>query len=417
MKSNHNSQPALPVVFVSLGGTKLKVAAITHDSQLLTDAEVHWRSEPEFAACLDEEGATGFCDALARLVGAFLEKRRHGWADVGLIGVGLPGPRIRERWHSFNLTKAFESGVELEEEFARAVGGLTGEPAPLVRVAFDAQCDAGGELYHPSGRLNTSPQAERQAGAAVVNVATGIAAGVIKRGKVLITDEDFSNHVAPPYDGGAGQVGRHLWWHSEPGEWRYHYVPEGGVPAVSGAVRMTEYLSGPALAARLLWLLGHNQRLPGLRDWAYPGVAVEEVRDVWKKLREETDVTKRSQFLRQSDRPLSTALLIWADQMYASSHPAERASVILQNFAREIAGEFAAALRAWAAAPGWEPLLRRVVLTGGVGIHFLASSDSDPRRSFLAMLNDGLPPGATVQRSQLTDSAERGAYLFLRQPL
>jgi hypothetical protein len=417
MKSNCKSQYFLPVVFVSLGGTKLKIGAITHDSQMLTEGEIHWRSVLDFAGCMNEERITGFCNALTRWVGAFLEKRRRVWSDVGLIGLGFPGPLTQGRWHSYNLTKAFESGVELEEEFMRAISGLTGGLTPLVRVAFDAQCDAGGELYHPLGRLNTALQKGRREEAVVINIATGIAAGFTRQGKVLITDEDFSNHIDSMYDSGAGQIGRHLWWHSEHGEWRYHYIPKGGVPNVTGAVRMTEYLSGPALAARLLWFLGHNNCLPHSHDWTHPLVTVQDVWDMWEKLREEPNMARRSQLLRQDVRPLSTILLAWADQMYRRGHLTESASLSVQNFAREIAGEFAAALQAWAAAPGWEPLLRHIVLTGGVGINFLASSDSDSPISFLNMLKSALPSGMTIQRSQLNDSAERGAYLFLHQAI
>jgi hypothetical protein len=416
MKSNKSCLLPLRVVFVSLGGTKFQISAIWNDLQVLSGAQIRWRGVPKFSSCLEKETAGAFCDALASSVGDFLQEHEGTWADVSLIGLGLPGPRIGGRWYSFNLTKAFVGGVDLASDFSRAVSVLNGGSSPPVRVAFDAQCDAGGELYHPFGRLKDLHRQGGVRGGTVINIATGIAAGFVMQGKVLVTDEDFSK-IDTRYDCGAGQIGRHLWLHAETGEWQYHYAPHGWVPNVPGATRMTELLSGPALAAKLLRLLGENDCLPTRGNWMDAQVTVEDIQGMWHELHAEADIRKRSQRMRQAAKPVSTAVLAWADRLYANGQANRRVSGFLDAFARDVAGELADAIRALAAAPSWRPLLNSVVLTGGVGINFLASVDLDSRKSFCMILNDALPEGITAERSRLRNSAERGAYLFLCQSM
>jgi hypothetical protein len=125
-------------------------------------------------------------------------------------------------------------------------------------------------------------------------------------------------------------------------------------------------------------------------------------------------MARRTQCLRKGGDPLATAVLSWADGIYRFGQPAGAASCILL-FASEVADELASALKAWAATPGWEPFMRHVVLSGGVGIHFLASADTIPELSFLAMLRNVLPAGMILERSLVFDSAERGVYLFWHQ--
>jgi len=410
-------RPSLPVLFISLGGTKFKVGAITGQGKYFTEAEIHWRGMREFATYLDDERPSGFCDAVALWAERFLKMQGYEWHDVALVGIGLPGPCQDGRWHSFNLTRAFQTGVALDREFDEALRRLAGKrSAQRTYVVFDAQCDAGGELYHPLGRLRQAPPSTRREGAVVLNIATGIAAGFIKEGKVLVRDEDFVRFIGPSYDSGAGQIGRHLWYHKQACAWEYRYCPRGAVPEMEGAVRLTEYLSGPALAARLLVGLGQHDSLPRPDEWPGSQVTHDKLISMHNKLRQEKDETRRSRQVRDAGSPLATALLSWADDAYRCGKPASAASCI-KRFAHEVADELAAALTTWAGAPGWEPFLKHVVLTGGVGIHFLASVDTDPDRSFLAMLKGSMPSGDTVARSQLSDSAERGAYFFWGQHL
>ena len=413
LRSNRGVERRLSVVFISLGGTKIQMGAITEQSEYTSDDEIYWRGEADFAGSVDDEEPASFCDALGQRAEDFLTKRGYEWADVGRVGIGFPGPHSGGLWYSNNLPAAFRAGVNLEDAFRETITRRTNaQPPAVVRVVFDAQCDAGGELFHARGRFF---QAGGRVGRAVVlNVATGIAAGLIRDGRVLVGDTDFETHLGSTYDGGAGQIGRHLWYDLHKKTWAYHYCAGGATPTVHGAVRMTEYLSGPALAGRLLVMLGRAETLPAT-GWKEGPVSLEVLHDVYTMLAAEPDITKRTQQVRRSGHRLSSALLTWADDVYRRESPASAASCI-GRLAQTVAEEWGAAFRVWADAPGWSPYLRRIVLTGGVGIRFLVKSDSVPEKSYLDMLRKEVGPGITVERSQLSDSTERGVYLFLRQP-
>lgn len=413
LPAKREADRSVPVVFISLGGTKIKIGAIDEHAQYTSEPEIYWRSEADFSEAIDDQIPARFCDVLVQRSEAFLSRRGYQWADVGTVGMGFPGPRSDGRWYSNNLTAAFREGVPLEDAFCQAITRRTQTSAPAaVRVVFDAQCDAGGELFHQQGRLFQSQQ--RGGRAVVLNVATGIAAGIIRDGRVLISDTDFATYVGSPYDGGAGQIGRHLWYHLEMQAWKYHYRARGATPVVPGAVRMTEYLSGPALAGRLLVMMGQAKALPQ-ETWKHAHVPLQELYDLYNTLSVEPDIATGSQHVRRSGNLFSSALLSWADEVYRLGSPATAAACIGQ-FARTIAQELGAAIKVWAEAPRWRPFLRCLILTGGVGIRFLASSDSRPEDSFLGMLRKALGPEITVERSQLVDSTARGAPLFFRQP-
>jgi hypothetical protein len=411
------NQP-LPVVCLSLGGTKIEVGALTREGAFLASPEIHWRDTSAFATCLEAPTALCFCDAMVRLVDAFLERHGYTLTDVDVLGIPFPGPNHRGMWFSNNLTRPFEKGVALEREMANALTRLSHPgTTPLVRVVFDAQCDAGGELYHPAGRLASRFDASSLS-AAVLNVATGIAAGFVGGGRVLVSEADFQKHVDPTYDAGAGQLGRHLWYHPDEMQWRYHFCPQGGTPSLAApAIRMTERLSGPALGARLLLQLGRNGLLRA-NDWTVSEVPFIELKELYQMIagyHPEWDIAASARCVRGASLPVAGALLGWADEVQRRGAPASVAMCV-RKFATQIAGEFAAALSVWMRARGWGPFGRHIVLTGGVGIRFLASSDSVAKRSFCRALESALPAGCQVERSQLGRATERECYLFVQQP-
>lgn len=411
--SSANRLPDCSVFFISLGGTKLSAAALVDDGSIFTTPDVMWRMVPDFAATIDDEYPTGFSLALAEWSGGVLRGWGLGWRDVGLVGIGLPGPRINGLCYSFNLTRAFESGVDLRLGLSAAIQSAQSRHVPPISIALDAECDAGGELYHPQGRLYP-----RTSKAVVLNVATGIAAGIVGSGKVLTADSDFVRELGPPYDSGAGQIGRHLWFVPEDGEWQYHYAPHGALPFVSEGIRMTEYLSGPALATRLLLFLGENGCLPETGTWTDPSLSLESLGSLWNQLRNEKSYQSRVALMRHSAAPASGALLAWADRIYASSKGGKGGKLLAETltaFARQTVSAFASAFVAWSKSPGWREFLGRVVLTGGVGIRLLSSADGDHKRSFGGLLNELLPRNISVERSILAGSAERGVWLFSRQ--
>jgi hypothetical protein len=249
-------------------------------------------------------------------------------------------------------------------------------------------------------------------------MASGIAAGFVSRGKILVDDEDIRTQVHPGYDGGAGQLGRHLWYHPDQRRWLYHFRPCGRVPTIDPpAVRMTECLSGPALAARLLLRLGSQGLLPDSATWTASDVTARDVADFYQVIANcapQRDLAAASQAVRSASRPVAGALLSWANDVYHRADPTAL-DACLQAFSTEVAADLAGALTAWMGAEGWEHYGRYIVLTGTVGIQFLASSDAVPHRSFLHALAASLPAGCRVERSQLLEAAERECYLFLHQ--
>lgn len=412
---------ALPVVCLSLGGTRMEVGLLTWAGVFVLLREVHWRNSPRFASLLDDLSAVRFCEAVSHEIVGALGSQGYRLSDVDVLGVAFPGPKDHGLWYSNNLIRAFEAGVDVEAALTDALLPLSESDAmPQVRVVFDAQCDAGGELYHPAGRLSRAFPTEPVPHATVLNIATGIAAGLIRSGEVLLETEDFRCHVASEYDGGAGQLGRHLWYHPKERCWTYRFCAGGKTPAVSApAVRMTDRLSGPALAARLLLLLGGSGCLPTQDMWTETeGCSLRDIVQLHDSIARhdlDRDASIIAREVRRAPRSTASALLTWADRVYADGEPAHVASCIC-SFAFAIATELAQALKTWLEARGWAPFARHIVLTGGVGIRFLASSDSSPDRSFLDALASGLPSGCRVERSRLLGSAERECGLFLRQP-
>lgn len=180
---------------------------------------------------------------------------------------------------------------------------------------------------------------------------------------------------------------------------------------------MTERLSGPALAARLLIQLGseflRNEPL------TIPGVAPSEIAELYALLSSsegDRNIATATQIVRRKAHSFAGSLLSWADEIYlrADTSPI---STCIEMFAQEIANELAAALSVWMNAPGWEPFGRRIVLTGGVGIRFLAASDFIAERSFIRAVESRLPRGCRIERSRLLRATERESYIFLHHPL
>ncbi len=402
----------LSVVCLSLGGTKLEIGCLTQAGNFFSSPELHWRESPVFSGLVDDLDVSRFCDALAQWISDFLAEREYRLSEAKVVGLPFPGPKSQGRWYSNNLIRAFQQGVDLEREMTNALHRLTGsQGVPAVRVIFDAQCDAGGELYHPQGRLASQPQSSAPT-AMVLNVATGIAAGFIKDGRVLITDEDFRSQVDPQYDGGAGQLGRHLWYYPSEGIWKYHFQPHGQMPPVANsATRMTERLSGPALAARLLIQLTHDRSLSA-ENWTVPEIPFPEIEELCQTLAL-CDLASAAQTIRRNSRPVAAAVLEWADEVYFKG--ASPASSV-ESFANQVATEFADAIDAWMSALGWGKFGHRIILTGGAGMRFLASSDSLPERSFLNALEAALPSGCKIERSHLMGATERESYIFLHHP-
>lgn len=419
MKSARGKEHSLSVVCVSWGGTKLEIGVLTREGAFRSSPRLYWREDPAFAGFVNDGDASHFCDASARWVSDFLKEHGYALSDTPILGIPFPGPKNAELWYSNNLVHAFRRGVALESEMTDALLRVSGSKAPpLVKVIFDAQCDAGGELFHPAGWFAFRSGVTPPLTGTVLNIATGIAAGFIDEGRVLIGDEDFQSHVDGKYDGGAGQLGRHLFYHQHDQRWEYHFWPHGQLPQGTGsAIRMTDRLSGPALAARLLLQLGHNSLLSA-DTWTIPYVRFSQIEELYRVIashQPDRETAAATEAVRGASHPVAGALLEWADNIYRLGIPATIASCI-HSFAIEIAAELAAALRAWMRSPGWERFGSHIILTGGAGTRFLASSDTIPGRSFLHALRSRLGTACGVDRSRLLGATERECYLFLHYP-
>ncbi len=373
------------VVVFSFGGTKFQIGALLKDRPYINEPEVHWRTDPVFRNAA-KAGASDLVAAVTCYIVRFVEARKIDPTHIDLVGFAFPGPSCRGRWYSNNLGPHFEQGVPLCSLLSQALDASDIGPVPAV-VVFDAQADAGGELYHPQGRLVGFDR-----NAVVINLATGVAGGLIRDGRVLVGDELAS---IDGFDAGAGQLGRHLWFHESSAGWSYHYRPCGATPNDVPGQRMTDRLSGPALAARLL-----------KRIVAYGGEeALAPILDRYGRL--DPDAALASM---RSDPETTRTLLSWADIVVGDAqHPATK---LVDDYSAEIAEDLAGALNAWMQEPAWRPFSERIVLTGGVGIRFLESSDA--LGGFVHQLAKRLPD-SRITRSRLMNATERESYLFCWQ--
>ncbi len=373
------------VVVFSFGGTKFQVGALLRDRHYVNEPEIHWRTAPEFGAAA-EAGAKELVAAVTRCIVRFVEARKMSPTEIDLVGFAFPGPSCGGLWYSNNLGPHFRGGVPLASLLSEAIDASDIGPLSTA-VVFDAQADAGGELYHSEGRLVGFDR-----DAVVLNLATGVAAGFVRDGRVLVGDELAT---VGGFDAGAGQLGRHLWFDESSATWSYHYRPNGAVSDNVRGQRMTDRLSGPALATRLL---------PHIK--AYRGdEALAPLLERYGEL--EGDAALDS--VRADPKAIRT-LLSWANDVVRDArHPAAE---FVEAYSAEIARDLVGALGAWMQVPAWRSFSKQIVLTGGIGIHFLASPDG--RDSFLQQLAAGLPD-CEISRSRLTNSIERESYLFCRQ--
>lgn len=373
------------------------------DRRFRSSPEVDWRRSVRPDITVEE-----FCEWLLDLAAGMLLDARLEWTGLDVLGVAFPGPQRNGLWYSNNLTSPFRDGVPLESVLQRGLAVRCAQQAPEVRVCFDAQCDAGGELYDRRGRLFG-----HEGNATVLNLATGVAAGYVSRGRVLTSDGDFKAEIHPDFDSGMGQLGRHLWHHEDTKRWEYRPAPDGRTPSRGDdASRLTDRLGGPALAARILakaHCAGVSGELADVLGASLLAVAKEcagvpgpEATEIVRKLPSEK----------------VRSVLVWLNAAYIGrlSEHAERAA---SAFVEEVVGELASAIETWMGfriggeAP-WRGYGRRLVLTGGVGIRLVSGADAIAEKGLAVRLSDRLP-GISVERSILDDAIERESHLFYHQ--
>lgn len=399
----------LPTICISFGGTHLSVGLLDDEQGYVSTGTVNWRAQTnEWSPATDARALLAITVAsLARLTSRIL---KYPAKDYN-VGVAFPGPFDNGLWFSNNLTDDFRDGLPLEQLLRCAIrAAQLSAPANLV-VTLDAQADAGGELHHQAGALW---RAEPGTGACVINVATGIAAGFIcpaGQGRsscfVARSEEDFNRLTGGRFDAGAGQLGRHLFAVRGGQFWQYCYEPGGRVRSAISGHRLSDYLSGPAVAARF------SLRLAALGDDIPTDDGVVASIEFARKLLDGRSPTADSlaemtRFLRASVAP-AVRNLITAAGVWSGGSEARRR--MLSDFRTEIADDWAGALRAWQEVEGWGRVNRSIVLTGGVGQNLFRAADP----SFIRRIASGLLDGTRLTRSILEDGCERATWFFHKE--
>jgi hypothetical protein len=394
---------------ISLGGSRLEVGLIVNiasEPKYFGTGSVNWRQELASVS----PSARALCDLVTSLASKILKHSRQEFRKDLKIGVAFPGPHVGGTWCSNNLTDDFRDGIRLEGLLNEALGAEFGECLFRPVVVFDAQADAGGELYHPDGVFKFH---DPVSGSCVLNVATGIAAGFVDskcRWGVLHTSDDFKKSTLGRFDAGGGQLGRHLFVDPE-GNWSYHYRPFGQVPKNVPGIRMTDFLSGPALSARLVL------EAVRLGKQVVDGAGVFEwVESEAKRLLDQSNgeilptLQEMSSLIRANPEPLSRLILAWADRALKDQDTPHSLREMLFDFREIVASDFGRALAILQLEQGWDHFSHRIVLTGGVGQNLFVGSD----QLFLPRISSFLSPDTTLVRSRLSGGGERAAWFFHR---
>jgi hypothetical protein len=115
--------------------------------------------------------------------------------------------------------------------------------------------------------------------------------------------------------------------------------------------------------------------------------------------------------IRSQPRGVTVDILDWASEQWRE--PDAPGHVRIRRCVEEIADELADALATFRREDVWRSFSDHVVLTGGLGIHFLSASDDDPD-GFMARLSWRMP-GTHVYRSRIPNAMEREVLIFLNQ--
>ncbi len=398
-------------ICVSLGGSRLEVGLLSDQPsspRYVGSGSVDWRRELIGSAA----SARALCDVVASLTATLIENLTDAMSENLSLGVAFPGPQANGVWFSNNLTDDFRGGVPLERLLKVALQERCNLMCPRLVILLDAQADAGGEVYHPDGALRESGPMES---ACVLNIATGIAAGFVDAGcqwGVLHTTSEFKAATNGCFDNGGGQLGRHLYVSCD-GEWTYHYRPFGQTASEVSGIRMTDYLSGPALTARLaLELVRRGERVgDGWREFSWVESQARRLCEHKEDdLQPDSALGELGALIRANCEPVSRLVLAWADRSLGDSSTPCSLRQALHDFRETVACDFGRALAVLQSERGWERFGRRIVMTGGVGQNLFARSG----QSFMSRIESFLHPDTVLVRSRLVGGAERAAWFFHR---
>lgn len=321
---------------ISVGGSKCAFAIVGEPplAVLARSERVEWTQEGIVTIC-------SFVRMLVREIQKLLTSSRTAAARIKHIGIAWPGPG---KGREFSAT--FIPGCDqpqpisdllraaMIEAFGSAFKGVP------IRVVLDAFARLAGESgsHGALAPPNTSGM--------LVNIATGIAGGLLNEGQVQLTH--------PLYGENYGQFGRFLFFNRQTKNWRWAPTLDGRVPTHEETeTRWTDLCAGPAIARRIAMLFYPL----GVDTSGYTGTVAAALRHY------ENDNAPRNTMHEM-------VLLRWASAE-AKRNPKGLQSTIVEDVAWEIGAALATLRCVFAAQP-----MTRIVLAGGVGEHLGLSNQA-----------------------------------------
>ncbi|HEY1254181.1 MAG TPA: hypothetical protein VGF01_05330 [Terracidiphilus sp.] len=329
-----NRQDKSVKLVVSVGGSKCAFAVVgaTSRAVLARSGRVEWTG-------LGINTLEGFMAMLAGEFQKLLEGAGIDSSRTDAVGVAWPGPQLGGLFQATFIPGCRTPqpvALLLQRALARTVSPRF--ESVSVCVMLDAVARAAGETT-PGGALDFSP-ATGFASGMLVNIATGIAGGIVCQGRPLFSHPEFGKNY--------GQFGRFLFLETGTGSWVWRPAQDGFVPLhPAGEIRWTRQSAGPALASRIArWCF---ERRIGTQN------VDEEVREALRHYRTEPSS-------RHADYEIT--LLRWASTE-AAQHPTGPMAEFVELVASEIGGALRVLLHVFQS-----DRIGRIVLAGGVGENF-----------------------------------------------
>ena len=318
-------------IAVSVGGTKLAMGSVCSEGLIEVSPRIEWKKILENRNQYSSEAFVQLvAEEIEKLVFS-LDKEDIHRSRLEKIGIAWPGPGDYAKGIvSATFIPGFDKypfGEKLQQELERRLG-----IRPNIQIVLDAWADAFGEMAVNSTLENWM----------YLNVATGVAAGIVKDGKII---DEYSWPDGTYVASCLGQLGRHLIRTSQ-GTWEYRPTPHGEIPSMSsGEQRLTEYVGGQALAKRFLEMVEKKSLTNSFVFKEFFSVDISQLKEAVAK-REASSI----QFVLETVQK-----------------QAENNNEFAIEMISEIGKDLGLALRAFANAFPNESFCKHIIVGGGVG--------------------------------------------------
>ncbi len=391
------------LICLSLGGTHLQVG-LMHSGNYYARPTVLWRERIETARA---QSAADLVVTACTEARALILAEGINYREPMRLGLSFPGPFHNRKWFSNNLTDDFQSGVDLVS-LTKQVFSNCGFDIVKIDCVLDAQADAGAEVFHPAGSL----VGEHIGRATVLNFATGVAAGLVSpkdakvSGRVLTTERDFTLHFGEGFDGGVGQIGRHLLFEVASGSWNYLFQRDGRTSEQRGAIRLSEYLSGPGITSRYILAFANEYKecLETLMLDRQTQLDIESLLTQEPNL--DVLIPKLNKIIRYHGGTVVRRALEKISEFTQSSD--SRKKLLVTHLFEEIVQNYEDILLVLNEVDNWKPFLSSVVITGGVGQNIFNIRNFD----LVTELSNRLGANISIKRSSLNDSCDRVCHYY-----